>query len=317
MAGEPPIRLGVSACLLGERVRHNGGHKRDAYLVERLGEFVEWVSVCPEVAIELDVPREPIQLERVGGGMILLLGADSRTNHTQQMREWADRQLAKLEETSITGYILKSRSPSCGLEGVAVMGEDGVSSPVGRGVFAAALTERFPYLPVEEESGLEDRGRRDRFLEHVFAHSRLRSLFAGRWSRSATAVFHTRHELQLRAHSPKHQAELGRLVASIADLGRQEFRGAYEALFMEALRTPVNRDGHVDVLEHVLSRLLAYMDAESSRQLQARIDEFRDGSSVLAGPLKLIQRYVRSVGGPYLQEQSYIEPDPREWALRY
>ncbi len=322
MSREIPIRLGVSSCLLGERVRYDGGHKRDAYLVEQLGEFVEWVLVCPEIEIGLDVPRETIQLElsgqleHSGGGMIRLLGTDSRTDHTEEMRGWARRQLAELEEQSIAGYVLKSRSPSCGVESVPVIAEDGVSKPVGRGIFAAELIERFPHLPVEEESGLEDQDRRESFLERVFAYVRLRSLFAGRWRRRDAVTFHTRHELQLRAHSPKLYADLGRLVARIADLERQQFLTAYEALFMEALRTPATRGKHANVLRHVMGHVRPHLDAGERRELLARIDEFHNGLSALAVPLGLMQGCVRRLEIPYLQEQSYLAPDPREWELR-
>ena len=322
MSRETPIRLGVSSCLLGERVRYDGGHKRDAYLVEQLGEFVEWVPVCPEVEIGLDVPRETIQielsgqLEHSGGGMIRLLGTDSRTDHTEEMRSWARRQLADLEAQSIAGYVLKSRSPSCGVERVPVIADDDVSKPVGRGIFAAELIERFPHLPVEEESGLEDPDRRESFLEQVFAHGRLRSLFAGRWRRRDAVAFHTRHKPQLRAHSPKLYADLGRLVGRIADLEQQEFRTAYEALFMETLRTPATRGKHADVLRHVMGHLRPHLDAGECRELLARIDEFQIRSSALAVPLGLMQGYVRRFDVPYLREQSYLAPDPRELALR-
>ena len=315
MSREIPIRLGVSSCLLGERVRYDGGHKRDAYLVEQLGEFVEWVPVCPEIEIGLDVPRETIQLEQTGG-TIRLLGTASRTDHTDAMRTWARRQLTQLEKQSIAGYVLKSRSPSCGVESVPVIAEDGVSKPVGRGIFAAELIERFPHLPVEEESGLEDQDRRESFLERVFAYGRLRSLFAGRWRRRDAVTFHTRHKLQLRAHSSKLYTDLGRLVGRIADLERQEFRTAYEAMFMETLRTPATRGKHANVLRHVMGHVRPHLDAGECRELLARIDEFQIRSSALAVPLGLMQGYVRRFDVPYLREQSYLAPDPREWELR-
>ena len=213
MSQEIPIRLGVSACLLGERVRYDGGHKRDAYLVEQLGRFVEWVPVCPEVEIGLDVPREAIQLEQGGNLGIRLLGTDSRTDHTAEMQTWARRQLAVLEKQSIAGCVLKSRSPSCGVDGVPILAEGGHSQPAGRGIFAAELIERFPYLPVEEESSFEDPDRRASFAEQVFAYARLQALFSAPWRRADAVAFHTRHQLQLQAHSPKLHSDLGRLVA--------------------------------------------------------------------------------------------------------
>ncbi len=316
MPQEIPIRLGVSACLLGERVRHDGGHKKDTYLVEQLGRCVEWVPVCPEVEIGLGVPRETIQLESWSGG-IRLCGTDSRIDHAPAMRRWAKRQLGELAKRSLAGYVFKSRSPSCGVERVAVFVEGGVARQVGQGIFTTALMDRFPHLPVAEEGCLEDPERRESFLECVFAYGRLRSLFAGKWKRQDAVEFHARHKLQLKAHSPKLDAALGRLVARVADLTRGEFRGSYEALFMEALGTRATRGKHADVLRHAMGHLRPQLDEGARKELRVRIDEFHQGSTALATPLTLIRDHMRRVDVPYLQGQFYLQPDPREWMLRY
>ena len=316
MPQEIPIRLGVSACLLGECVRHDGGHKKDTYLVEQLGRFVEWVPVCPEVEIGLGVPRETIQLESWSGG-IRLCGTDSRIDHAPAMRRWAKRQLSELARRSLAGYVFKSRSPSCGVERAAVIGEDGAVRQAGQGVFARALMDRFPHLPVAEEGYLEDPERRERFLECVFAYNRLRSLFAGKWKRRDAVEFHTRHKLQLKAHSPKLHAALNRLVARVAGLARGEFRSAYEALFMEALGTRPTRSKHAAVLRHVVGHLRPQLDDDARKELRAHIDEFHKGSTALATPLTLIRDHMRRVDVPYLQGQFYLQPDPREWMLRF
>ena len=313
---EAPIRLGVSACLLGECVRHDGGHKKDTYLVEQLGRFVEWVPVCPEVEIGLGVPRETIQLESRSRG-IRLLGTDSRVDHAPAMRRWAKRQLSELAKRSLAGYVFKSHSPSCGVDGVALTGEDGVARQVGQGVFTTALMDRFPHLPVAEEGCLDDPERRESFLERVFAYDRLRSLFAGKWKPRDAVEFHARHKLQLKAHSPNLHAALNRLVARVAGLARGEFRSVYESLFMEALGTRPTRSKHADVLRHAMGHLRPQLDEGARKELRVRIDEFHQGSTALATPLTLIRDHMRRVDVPYLQGQFYLQPDPREWMLRY
>jgi len=229
-----PIRIGVSACLLGQEVRYDGGHKRDPFLVETFGRYVEWVHVCPEVEIGLGTPRDPIRLERAGRD-VRLVNPKTGTDLTRKMRTYAARRLAALEDQDLCGYILKKDSPSCGLERVRVHDGRGMPSRNGRGLFAAALLRRCPNLPVEEEGRLNDPRIRENFVERVFAYRRLRSLFAGRWTIGDLARFHTAQRLQLFSHSPSACARLGRLVARARAIPRPRLRARYEAEFMAAL----------------------------------------------------------------------------------
>jgi uncharacterized protein YbbK (DUF523 family) len=180
-----PIRIGISSCLLGQEVRFDGGHKRDAFLTETFGRFVEWVPVCPEVEVGMGTPREPIRLVRAeeaaaGGAVrVRLLGVKSGTDWTERMHRWSAGRLDTLSTLDLCGYVLKKDSPSCGMERVKVYATPGMPDKSGVGLFAAALLERFPHLPVEEEGRLSDPRLRDNFVERVFAYRRLRTLFAG------------------------------------------------------------------------------------------------------------------------------------------
>jgi uncharacterized protein YbbK (DUF523 family) len=157
-----PVRIGVSACLLGERVRFDGGHKRDDFLVDILGPFVQWVPVCPEVEFGLGTPRRSLRL-LAGGDHIRMVEAPKRgadqspgADHTDAMRTWAKRRARSLEHEELCGYVLKKDSPSCGMERVKVYNSDGIATRGGRGLFAEALMRAYPALPVEEEGRLTD-----------------------------------------------------------------------------------------------------------------------------------------------------------------
>jgi uncharacterized protein YbbK (DUF523 family) len=164
------IRLGISACLLGDEVRHDGGHKRDTYLTDVLGPLVEWVKVCPEVEIGMGTPREPIRLVD-DDGRIRLLSVTTRVDHTASMAAYAARRADALAVEGLSGFVLKTDSPSCGMTGVKVHRTDGSSTRTGVGLFARALLARFPDLPIEEEGRLADPRRRDQFLERVLAYN--------------------------------------------------------------------------------------------------------------------------------------------------
>jgi len=167
----PALRLGVSACLLGEKVRHDGGHKRDASLLATLGRVATWVPVCPEMAIGLGTPREPVNLVETRRG-VRMIATESRTDHSDAMRRWARAHLDELARLDLHGFVLKSKSPSCGVFGVKLHDARGrVLHADARGLFAHELIERFARMPVEEEERLRDPKIRAAFVRRVRAYA--------------------------------------------------------------------------------------------------------------------------------------------------
>ncbi len=308
------VRIGVSTCLLGERVRYDGGHKRDRFLVEVLAPFVEWLPVCPELELGLGMPRPPIRLERTGEEL-RLVEAGSGREHGAAMRRLARRRCAELARLDLSGYVLKHASPSCGPQRVKVWSGSGPPARSGTGLFAAELLRRMPDLPVEDEARLQDRSLRENFLERVFAYQRLRGLFGARWSQDKLVAFHSAHELQLRAHSPQDYRALGRLVAE-ARLPRAELRERYQTGFMAALRHPATRRRNTNVLQRMQRSLGRSLDAGSRRELGERIESYRLGQIPLLVPITLLRQHIRRLGVESLAGQLYLEPHPAERVLR-
>ena len=231
-----PLRLGISACLLGQAVRYDGGHKRDPFLAATLGRFVEWVAVCPEVEIGLGVPREPIRLEGEPAAP-RLVAANSRRDLTRAMTRFARARAAELARLDLVGYVFKKDSPSCGLERVRVHGDGGRSRRRGTGLFARAVMARLPLLPVEEEGRLRDASLRASFVARVLAYARWKAALAAGMTGARLAAFHAAHEPQLRAHHPTACRRLGALVANAGKRPLRAVVADYGAGFMEALRT--------------------------------------------------------------------------------
>ena len=142
-----PLRIGISSCLLGEAVRFDGGHKRDSFLTQTFGRYVEWVPVCPEVECGLGTPREAMRLVRRENG-IRLLTVKTALDLTDRMDGYARARVERLGAEGLCGYVLKKDSPSCGLERVKVYDPQGAPAKTGRGLFASRLVERVPELPV-------------------------------------------------------------------------------------------------------------------------------------------------------------------------
>jgi uncharacterized protein YbgA (DUF1722 family)/uncharacterized protein YbbK (DUF523 family) len=311
---EEKIRLGVSACLLGEAVRYDGGHKRDAFLTETLAPFVEWVSVCPELELGLGVPRDTLRL--VGEGRAPRLVVE-RTGEdlTARMRRFARDRLDELAALDLDGYVLKRASPSCGLFRVRVYGQTGAPGAVGRGLFAGALVERFPALPVEEEGRLNDPAIRENFIERVFAMARWRA-FARRRPRARDLVaFHAAQKFAVLAHSPAHYTRLGRLVASAGAL-TGAMLDEYAHLLMEALAVRATRARHVNVLQHLAGFFKARLESDERAELVEVIAEYRHGLVPLVVPITLIRHHARRLAVAYLREQVYLSPHPKELMLR-
>ncbi len=313
----PAARLGVSACLLGARVRFDGGHKQDRYLIHTLGRWVEWVSVCPEFEMGLGAPRETLRLEGDATAP-RLVAPRSGLDRTDGMRAWAAARLDELERLDLHGFVLKKNSPSCGAFRVKVYARAGVAPErAGRGIFATDLIERFRLLPVEEEGRLGDARLRENFVERIFAYRRWTELLRDDPTPRGLVRFHTRHKFALLAHSPKLYGELGRLVARAGATPWSELSASYGALFMECLGKIAGAGRHANVLNHLAGHLKEHLDGADRRELAGLIDSYRAGLVPLVVPLTLLQHHFRRAPvSEWARSQTYLDPYPAELMLR-
>ena len=281
MSDDGKILVGVSTCLLGEKVRWDAGHKHSRYLTDILGQYLEFVPVCPEAEVGMGIPREPVHLEGDPAAP-QMIGNKSQTDWTERMNRWSRRKLKELVPMGLSGYVLKKGSPSCGMERVPVKGgKGGMPRKVGVGLFAAELMRRLPLLPVEEEGRLNDPGLRENFVVRVFAYHRVQALFAGRFSRGEVVAFHARQKYLLMAHSPKHYKELGQLVAQVKDYTPAEFRERYVTGYMEALTARATVAKNVNVLQHLLGYLKTDIGEREKADILRVIGIYRQGHFAL------------------------------------
>lgn len=310
-----PLRLGVSACLLGQEVRYDGGHKRDSFLTDTLGEWVEWVPVCPEVELGLGIPRETIRLEGDAADP-RLVAPRTRTDHTQAMHRLARTRVAELARLDLVGYVLKRGSPSCGMERVAVHGGSGPPARRGTGLFARVLMDTLPLLPVEEEGRLQDAKLRENFVERIFAYARWKAAVAAGMTRGRLVAFHTAHKLLLLAHDPTAYRRLGPLVAHAKERPLRAVVADYAATFMRALATRATRARHANVLEHMLGYVSDGLVAAERQKLGTTIRDYRRGLVPLIVPVTLLKHHLRRQEVAYLAAQVYLDPHPKELMLR-
>ena len=309
------IRLGISACLLGQPVRWNGGHARDHFLTDTLSRYVDYVPVCPEVECGLPVPRETLRL--VGDPEHpQLVTTNSNVDITDRMVGWARRRVAELEAEDLCGFVFMKRSPSSGMTRVKVYDKNGVPSKQGVGVFARTFIEHFPLLPVEENGRLCDARIRENFIERLFTLKRWRDMLALGRARGNLVDLHARHKLLLMAHSPKHYRETGRLVGQARELSLTDLFEQYQRLLMAAMKLKTTTGKHVNVLQHILGYFKHQLESDEKREIIEIIEQYRRELIPLVVPVTLLAHHVRKHAEPYLSRQFYLYPNPIELRLR-
>ena len=310
----PRICIGVSSCLLGQAVRYDGGHKRDAYINDTLVDYFEFVPVCPEVAIGLGTPRDPIRL--VGDPATpCAVGVRSKDmDVTGRLERYADKQANKLK--GLSGYIFKRGSPSCGMERVKVYGENGQSTKTGQGIYARELMRRYPQLPAEEEGRLGDPVLRENFIQRIFIYHDWQKLKRRKLNAKRLVAFHSGLKFVLLAHNQAAYKRLGQMVARAGKEEISTLTHNYELEMMTALKRRATRKQHTNVLQHLAGYLKRDLDAGDKEELGDTIDSYRCGELPLIVPLTLLRHHFRRHPNPYVARQRYLEPHPRELMLR-
>ncbi|THB77857.1 MAG: DUF1722 domain-containing protein [Desulfobulbaceae bacterium] len=314
MDKDQKIRIGISSCLLGNKVRYDGGHQHDRYLTRTLGDYFDYVPVCPEVECGLPTPREAMRL--VGDPESpRLVTRKTGIDHTDRMLTWAAKRVKELENDQLCGFIFKSKSPSSGMERVKVYDDKSNPRNVGVGLFAAAFKRNFPLLPTEEEGRLHDQRLRENFIESVFVLKRWRDT-RKKPSPAKIVRFHTEHKLLLRSHSEAHYRQLGKLVANVGKQDLQTFLPKYEEQLMEAMRLKATTKKHTNILMHCLGHFKKDLTSGEKAEFLEILDEFKAGYLPLIVPITLMNHFVRKYDEQYLQSQHYLNPHPIELKLR-
>lgn len=309
------IKVGISACLLGRKVRYNGGHKHDRYLTDTLGEYFDYVPVCPEAECGLGIPRESMRLVGpVENPRLMTLR--TKIDHTDRMVAWAKKRLDQLEKEGLCGFIFKKDSPSSGMVRVKVYNEKGMPEKRGVGIFARAFMERFPGIPTEDEGRLHDPDLRENFIERIFVLNQWRELLGQPKRLGNLVAFHTSQKLLILSHSPEHYRLMGKLVAAGKKIEAEALFHEYEIHLTAALARKATVKKHRNVLQHILGYFKKMLTGDEKKEILEIIEQYADGVLPLIVPITLIKHYVRKYGVEYLAGQTYLNPHPLDLKLR-
>ncbi len=310
-----PIKIGVSSCLLGNKVRYDGGHSHDRFITQTLGLFAEYIPVCPEVECGMPTPREAVRL--VGSPENPRLETQkTAVDKTDQMKTWIKVRLEELARENLCGFIFRSKSPSSGLYRIRVYGDDGKVRKNGTGLFAKAFTKTFPRVPVEEAGRLNDPKLRENFVENIFSLQRWRRLQEHHPTLGDIVAFHTQNKLLILSHNQDIYRKMGKLVAKGKGEKFHHLSDTYESLLLKALRLPTTLKKNINVLQHIMGYFKKNLSSDEKQELLTVFDQYKSGYVPLIVPITLINHYVRKYDQPWLKTQTYLNPHPFELKLR-
>ncbi|HDM8238999.1 YbgA family protein [Vibrio campbellii] len=313
---ESSIKVGISSCVLGERVRFDSGHKISNFVTKELDGYFSFVPVCPEVGVGMSVPRPTIRLVSNEERIALVETKNPDNDHTDNMLAYSENKVNELQSEQLCGYIVCAKSPTCGMERVKVYSKNNAAKE-GVGLYTKTLMEKMPWLPVEEDGRLNDPVLKENFITRVYCLNDFYESMDGEPTRGKIIEFHSRYKLTLMAHHPESYRSLGRLVADVANYEIDEFYSQYRLGLMQALQNRASRKNNTNVLMHLQGYFKRSLTSDEKAELATVISDYRTGLLPLLAPLTLIKHYLNAYPDAYLQKQKYLEPYPQEMRLRY
>lgn len=310
------IKIGISSCLLGNQVRYDGQHKYDHFLVKSLGEFMEYIPVCPEVECGLPVPRDAMRL--VGDSSNpRLITIKTKIDLTEQMKKWGEIKLNELSPENLCGFIFKANSPSSGMERIKIYPPaGGVAQKNGVGIFADMFMKKFPYLPVEDDGRLHDPAIRENFIERIFTYKRWLEMIETQRTVNGLIQFHTSHKLMLMAHSPEHYRIAGQITASANKSNLKNKQSDYLKNLMAGLKKAATPRKNFNVLQHILGYFKNDLTSDEKRETLEIMENYKNELIPLIVPVTLLNHYINKYNQEYLKGQYYLHPHPYELKLR-
>lgn len=308
------IKVGISQCLLGAKVRYDGGHKQNKFCKNQLSSIFEFEPICPEVGIGMPIPRKTLRLIGDPSSPKAVLSENNNVDVTVQLTDYAEKKQQVLSQLS--GYIFCKASPSCGVERVKVYNSKNQAEKKGTGIFAAKIQSMFPLLPVEEDGRLNDPLLKDSFIKRVYLYNEWKALQKSGVTTHNLLKFHARHKMTLLAHCQKTYRKLGPILASVTPNTLENISETYIKELMSAFKHPATRSNNTNVLMHLQGFLKHHLSPGDKSELTQCIIDYRKGIQPILAPITLLKHHFKHFPVKYVSKLSYFEPYPKELAIR-
>lgn len=308
------MKIAVSGCLLGEKVRFDSGHKRDDFVMDELSLYAEYVSFCPE-NMAFSNPRPSIRLVKNEDESVKVESNKTGDDLSSQMHEASLKDLQNIASHELRGIIFKSKSPSCGLMSAKVYLDNGFAYGKDDGIFAAMCREKFPLLPMEEEGRLCDAWLRENFVMQLFAYDNFEK-FKQAASMKSLVEYHRVNKFMLQSKNDVLYRKLGKIVGNHEHQKFEVLLGEYEVAFKTTIAIKSSKGKTRNVLEHMAGFVKSFLNAEEKMMLHEQIDDYAAQIIPLIVPLSTLKLYASKYEVAYLLEQTFLSPYPKELALR-
>lgn len=300
------IVVGVSSCLLGQKVRFDGNHKHNKTVTDQLSNHWSYLPICPEMAIGMGVPRRPIRLHGDQSAPRAIGVSDKSIDVTHALIGFGQQKAKELGH--ISGYIFKKGSPSCGMERIKVYhNENDLLSTNGVGLYAKQIMDANPLLPVEEEGRLADQGLRKNFIQRVYIYHAWQQLAQAGLTVHKLLQFHTHIKFTLLAHCEQTYRRLGRLLADLTKDTLRDIANDYITQLMQALKKPATRTRHCNVLMHIMGFLKRHLNSADKQELIVAIEHYKVGAVSIDVPMVLLRHHLRYAPSRYIEQQLYLQ----------
>ncbi|WP_404343923.1 YbgA family protein [Pseudoalteromonas mariniglutinosa] len=310
------IKIGISACLAGDKVRFDSGHKKSNFCMDELGKHVEYKRFCPEVAVGLPIPRPTIRQVRVGD-TIKVCRPDGSGDVGPQLTEYG-KKVATEQTAELSGFIFCAKSPSCGMERIKIYNEAGTgNTSEGIGFFAEQIMAHNPLLPCEENGRLNDMHLRENFVMRVYTYKHWQTLCEQPLTVHRLTQFHSQYKYLLMAHNYEAYRSLGNLLGTYVGEQIDTLAQQYITGLMNALKKPASRKNNSNTLMHLQGYFKKQLSKIEKQEFRDAIDEYREGLLPLYVPLTLVKHHLKVHPNEYLEKQVFLDPYPHELKLRY
>ncbi|KAB7884944.1 YbgA family protein [Poseidonibacter ostreae] len=311
------MKLGISSCLLGTNCRYDGGHSRDRFITDMLGDYFEFVPYCPEKMI-FTTPREAIRLVRTEDEDIRVKTSTENVDVTSKLVDISKQLANQIQDDDLCGFILKSKSPTCGLERVKVYAskKNAMSEKNGIGVFAKELKDKYPLLPLEEEGRLGDAWLRENFLMQIFSYKNIFEFLKNNPSAKDLVEFHTSYKYMIYAKSHQSYKELGQIVANHDKKDIKIVLEDYKHAFLNAISLKGSISNTYNVLLHLYGYFKKDISKDEKTEILDTLEEFKNEVIPLIAVIKILNLYIKRFNIEYLKTQKFLNPYPKELALR-
>jgi uncharacterized protein YbgA (DUF1722 family)/uncharacterized protein YbbK (DUF523 family) len=308
------LKIAVSSCLIGNRVRFDGGAKTLKFLTENLSEFVEFIPFCPENSL-FGSPRESIRIVSNEGSK-KAIGNKSENDFTEDLKNESEKVAKSFLDSGISGVIFKSKSPTCAISSVKNYLPNGFIEGKTSGLLFDEFQKKFPLLPMEEEGRLEDTWLRENFIMQIFAYGNMFKLSQNIQKFSELVQFHTSYKFLLHSKNEVLYRELGNIVANREKLELSQIVENYSKIFFKAIAEKSSVEKNINILQHMFGFVKKEVSDEEKKEFFENLEDYRNRLVPMIVPISFLQLFAKKYKNEYLLNQKFISPYPKELALR-